>query len=132
MSENQEKGFEFESLYTRERHEAGAECKIYAPDGTLSPLVIRVRGIDSDVYRAKAKEHRQICLEAMRDGTLAEVKDDELDVEALVACTIGWNDDHPDIPEFSVEKCREVYTQAVYVRLQVDAFVGKRANFTKG
>jgi len=118
-----------EDLFSVDKHEAGAECQIRNESGELTPLRILVRGMDSKAYREDSRMHRRKVLEAMSNGKLDDLDEDALEIDTLVALTIGWNECGGP---FTPERCRELYTKAPYVRDQVDRFIGKRANFTKG
>lgn len=121
-----------EDFYTRDKHETGAVCEIRYPDGSPSRLKIRVKGLDSDVYRRASKRHANQALDHIANRTIEKFNDEKETLQALVDLTIGWNDEDEDVPAFTPEKCLELYREAPYVRDQVDGFIANRANFTKG
>lgn len=125
---------ELGELTTRQAHESGADITIRLPEtGELSDLVITVQGVDSKAWRASQKKAQRDIVRQVADGkTITDFDGFELD--ALVACTIGWKGLVKDGKEykFTASRCRKLYEDAPYVRDQVDAFIGKRANFMHG
>lgn len=125
---------DFAELATAEAHEAGAEVVIRHPvTGKPTDVKIRVKGLDSGAWRKAQKDMQRQILKAMSDG---DAIDDtaEYEIDALVSITLGWEGIEKDGQEykFSKKRCKELYTESPPVKDQVDAFVGKRANFTKG
>ena len=113
-------------LYTVDKHDAGAEVQILDGEGNKTPLKIRVRGMDSAVFRAATKRQQKLYVEAMRED---REYDSEIGViDGLVDATMGWSGTDE---KFTPELCKELYEKAPYVKDQIDRFIGDRANFTK-
>lgn len=121
---------ELSSLYSQDRHEAGAELVVMGEEGKPTPLTLILRGMDSAAYRESTKRMRRKVLDAMSsDGGIDSFDETAEDIKTFVELTVGWKGtDEPFTPEL----CTELYTKAPYIRDQVDHFIGKRANFTKG
>ena len=125
---------DFNELATADAHEAGAEVVIRHPvTGKPTDVVIRVQGLDSKAWRKAQKDMQRKIIKAMADGSAVE-DTSEYEIEALVSITLGWDGIVKDGKPFTFSKkrCKELYLSSPPVRDQVDAFVGKRANFTKG
>lgn len=126
----------------RSAAEQGAAMEIHSPvtgevlrhdDGR--PFTITVLGRDSERFlklaRAQSDRRIQATLRTRQPAATVSVERD--DIELLVNATTGWDMVlGGEVPKFSAEKCREVYTKYPFLREQVDAFVGNRANFLKG
>ncbi len=121
---------ELSSLYSKDNHEAGAEMVVKGEDGKPTPLIIILRGLDSEAYREGNRRMRRKVLNAMSsEGGLDSLDETAEDIQTFVDLTVSWKGtDEP----FSADLCKELYTKAPYIRDQVDSFVGKRANFIKG
>ena len=125
---------EIGELTTRKAHEEGAEIAIRLPEtGETSDFVIKVQGIDSKAWRTAQKAAQRAIVKKVADG-VAITDFDEFELNTLVACTIGWTGLAKDGKEykFTPKRCRELYENAPHVRDQVDTFIGRRVNFTKG
>lgn len=123
---------DFSELATAESHERGADVEIRHPlTGEKTDVVIKVQGVDSRAWRAHQKKMQRDMLACIADGNMDTA---EIEVDALVNVTLGWEGivkDGKPYP-FNKKNCRKLYLDAPHVRDQVDAFIGKRANFTKG
>jgi len=115
-----------DTLYTTELHDAGAEVRIYDDKGKKTDLLITVVGMDSKAFRKHSKRHQKAYLEALRSKK--EFDDDELNLQGLVDCTVGWRGVEE---KFSKKLCSDLYKNAPYIKDQIDTFMGDRANFTK-
>lgn len=125
---------EFGELATLDAHEDGADVKIKHPStGKLTDVVIKVKGVDSKAWRKGQKTMQRAMIEELAAGNV-DIDSEKLEIDALVAITIGWEgivmDGKPF--EFNAKNCRSLYTKAPHIRDQIGAFVGKRANFTQG
>lgn len=117
-------------LYSKEKHESGAEMIVNGEGGKPTSLALILRGVDSDIYRESSRKMRRKVLEAVRsDKGLEDMDEVSADIDAFVDLTIGWKGTDE---EFTPELCRELYTEAPYVRDQVDSFIGSRSNFMRG
>lgn len=129
-------------LNTRRGAEEGAELELVHFE-TREPLgiFIRLRGLDSTVFRDQmiANQRRmrsRLVAEKRAEASGAEIEADA--VSLLAACTQSWRDAELGKPvleidgaelECTPDNARRVYTEFTWIREQVDAFVGDRANF---
>lgn len=137
--------FDLDVMDTKSLSETGVEMEVRnITDGEPlknsagEPIVIRVLGPDSSVYRRLTRQQVQKRFErAQRQQNItadayAEAEADA--VEILVACTVGWRGilgkDKEPVP-FSKEAARKLYEDYPAIREQVDSFASSRANFTK-
>ena len=118
-----------EDLYTVDSHEAGAEMQVRDENGNKLKMFITVAGIDSKLFR-KVKVNLRTNLLKGGENVDAET----IRAEALANVTLGWRGfkSKGKKLEFSVERVKQLYNSAPYVMDQVDKFVNKRVNFTKG
>jgi hypothetical protein len=121
------------SLYTADAHEEGAEMQITNPaTGEKVEAYIKVKGIDSKAFRQASRKKQRAMLTAMSLGE--DCDEDKLDVDALAELTIGWRGIMDGDKEYTFTKARakDLYTQSPGIRDQIDRYISKRANFTKG
>lgn len=98
------------------------------------PVIITLLGTDSKAWREKNREFQRKRIAAMtrnRKKTIDYTVSDEDACELLAACTKGWSgiDKDGEPLEFSTDAAYELYLDNVWIREQVDAFIGDRANF---
>lgn len=132
------------SLNTKSLADEGAEMVIRHPktdapvtdEATGEPVGITLLGQDSAEYRRIAKAQQNRRLERMQRTGNTGATADEIEsnaLELLVGCTKGWR--HVRLGEeelpFSAANARRLYTTPglQWLREQVDAFIGSRANF---
>lgn len=112
----------------RETASAGAWMTVVDLNGEETDFRIHVRGTDSPEFeRIVAQADR--ARKPNKAMSLMEAKRNTLDM--LAQMTIGWEglkDNGRAVP-FSQEKAREIYKAHNWLREQVDAFIGDRANF---
>ena len=129
----EKKGFDIESLDTVTACEEGADLEIVHPrTGEPLGIIISVVGADSPTYRSEL--HKLANKRAKRGRGVLNSESIEADnIELLVACTRGWSglDYKGAALAFSPANARMVYKDFVWLREQVDAFIGDRANFLK-
>lgn len=126
---------EFDNLATSVAHEAGAEVNILSPvDGKPTDVFITIMGADSREWRRQKKKHTAKIISARAQGTLDELDYDAMDVEALVAVTVGWRGIIDGGKEFKYTKAnaKKLYENAPAVVSQLLEFVSDNANFTNG
>lgn len=115
------------SLFTVEKHEAGAELQVVSPlTGEPTEFYIKLAGVDSLRFRNARDEISKKMVEAMREGD-----EYESGVELLVAATIDWRgleNDGKDM-KFSEKRARELYTASPGIAEQADRFIGNRKNY---
>jgi len=125
------------------RSDAGAELELEHPvtgdvlmqegDDEKS-IVINLAGIDSVAYRNKQRElqSKRIAKAARSRSRKGDFSvSDEDSCELLAACTMGWDGIVVDgeVVKFSVKAAYTLYMERPWIREQVDAFIGDRANF---
>ena len=113
-------------IYTVDDHELGAEVRIRDGEGKLTSLYIKCKGVDSASYRKQLKIQKKKYQDALLQNV--ELDEDEFVADALVESIIGWRGTDE---EYSKVLCKELLTNAPFVREQIDAFMSDRANFTK-
>lgn len=126
---------EFNSLATAISHEAGAEVNILSPvDGKPTDVFITIQGADSKEWRKQKKKQTSLIIAAKANDKMQDLDYDAMDVDALVAVTLGWRGIVKDGEEFKFTKAnaKELYNQAPAVVEQLISFLGDSANFTKG
>jgi len=112
-------------LYTTDLHDAGSEVEVLDDQGAKTGLFITVVGVDSTVFRAQAKKQQRAYIESLRGKK--DFDDEAFATDSLVAATIGWRGTDE---KFTKKLCKELYTQAPYIKDQIDLFIADRANFT--
>jgi hypothetical protein len=126
---------EISRLATAESHGEGAECNILDPV-TREPtdVFIKVMGSDSKQWRAQKKKQTNAVLEARAQDKAKSIDFDAMDVEALVAVTLGWRGIVADGEEYAFNKAnaKSLYENAPNVVAQLLEFLANGANFTKG
>ncbi len=115
-----------QDIYTVDDHELGAEVRIRDGNGKLTPLWIKCKGVDSVSYRKQLKVQKRKYQEALMQNV--DLEEDEFVIDALVESIIGWRGTDE---KYSKKLCRELLSNAPFVKEQVDAFMSDRANFTK-
>lgn len=122
-------------LATAEAHGEGAECNILDPlTGEPTDVFITIKGADSKDWRAQKKKQTNAVMNARAGGKSQDIDFDAMDVEALVAVTIGWRgivDNGEDYP-FSKKNAKRLYENSPAVVNQLLSFLSNGANFTKG
>ncbi len=116
-----------EAFFTRDRANDGIELPLYLPNGEKSEHWLRIRGIDSDVFREAEAEHRR---EAMRTAMLDDPKERakaiaDAKLSLLVALVVGWSFDQPCTPE----EIKILFRQAPQLADAVDQAASRRALF---
>jgi hypothetical protein len=126
---------EFDNLATSVAHEAGAEVNILSPvDGKPTDVFITIMGADSKEWRKQKKKQTTTIIAAKAQDKLDELDYDAMDVEALVAITIGWKGIVQKGKEYKFNKsnAKKLYENAPSVVSQLLDFVSDNANFTNG
>jgi len=104
-------------LYTTDLHDAGSEVEVLDDQGAKTGLFITVVGVDSTVFRAQAKKQQRAYIESLRGKK--DFDDEAFATDSLVAATIGWRGTDE---KFTKKLCKELYTQAPYIKDQIDLF----------
>ena len=104
-------------IYTVDDHESGAEIQIRDGDGKLTPLWIKVRGVDSVRYRKQLKIQKNAYRDALLASNSKDIDEDKYVIKALVECVISWRGTDE---KFSKKLCEQLLTKAPFVREQID------------
>lgn len=101
-----------------------------------TPMTIQLLSADSSVFRGIVQRgiDERLRNQNKRGGaqttTSAKIESDTVD--ALVAVTLSWNITiGGEKPKCTPEMAHEIYTKYLWIREQVDQFVGDRSNFIK-
>ena len=115
-----------EDLYTKDRHEAGAEMQVISESGMPLDMYISLVGADSATKKAAG---------IVLNRNVAAGKDpgDER-INALVSSSLSWRgfESGGKELEFSPESMKNFYINCPYIADQADSFIANRVNFMKG
>lgn len=134
------KAIDLSSIDTVKGSNDGFNVQIYHP-GTNEDLgiTIRVLGKDSDKFITVSRGQNKKRMAKMTKGgfrtTAIPVEEIEQDsLMLLAACTVGWVGVVVDgkALDFNEDNAVMVYERFPWIREQVDAAMGDRANFIKG
>jgi len=123
------------NLDTVETAEKGATLEVMHPtDNVPLGIAITLAGADSDLYQKTQNRTINKRAKRFRPGqslsfTVEEQEENTLNL--LATCTLGWEGvvvDGEPLP-YSKENAKELYRRFRWLREQVDAFIGDRANF---
>jgi hypothetical protein len=126
---------ELAHLKTAETHDYGADVTILSPiDGKPTDVIIRIKGMDSKVWREAKKNQTQKIIDARADNKMDSLNYDLMDAEALADATISWSNITKDGKEYECNRKNaiELYANAPDVKDQLLAFLGNRSNFING
>lgn len=101
------------------------------------PVRIKLLGTDSKAWRNKNREFQRKRIAKLKRNKSRDIDysaSEEETSDMLAACTIGWEgiEENGEAMEFSQETAERLYLEMGWIREQVDAFVGDRANFFPG
>lgn len=124
-------------LDTVKASNAGADLELLHPaTGEKTGVTITLAGPDSDVYRKALRRQadRQFKTSQKRSQqhqTAAELEEEA--VKVLAACTLDWQgmEEGKDALGCTPENVEHVYRKYLWIREQVDEFVGDRQAFIK-
>jgi len=116
-----------ESFFTRERSNEGTEIPLYLPSGEKSDHWIRIRGVDSDIFREVEAEVKR---EAVRVAVLEDEDEKKKKIaEAkvkLIACLImSWSFEE----ECNQENILRLLKEAPQIMDMIDKVATKRSLF---
>lgn len=129
---------DLDNLDLEQKSEEGASLQLEHPVTGLplehegKPMIIVLAGADSKVYRSKQKDFQNRRLQNLSRGKKADYTNlDAENIELLAVCTLSWSGIVAGGKElkYSVGAARELYEKHYWIREQVEAFVGERANF---
>lgn len=121
--------------------EQGAWLDLESPeDGTPlktddgKPVRIKLLGTDSKAWREKNRQNQRDRIAQMARRKSRDIDytvSDEQACEMLSVCTIAWEGivEEGETVEFSQEAAKDIYMRYIWIREQVDMFIGDRANF---
>lgn len=141
-------------LATKEKSEKGARLYFVAPDGRETTIFMDVLGQDSKKYLNRINESVLESVNKRKDTDKKEVDMDDLlegqekQLETLTMMVVGWGD-HEETKDkdpkkgkikdtltwgeeelkCSVKNILRVFEACPWMKEQVNAFMGKRANF---
>ncbi len=134
-----EKVLDLAELDTTKAANAGFDVSLYHPATNADlGITIRVLGKDSDEFRRISNAQNKRRLDRMQRGgfRVSMPSPEEMEqnaIELLASCTVGWTGvvlEKKPLP-FSKENAKMLYTRVPWIREQVDAAIGDRANFTQ-
>lgn len=117
-----------EAFFTRERANEGIEFPLDLPDGTPTAHRIRIRGVDSDAFKAaKAESARRLAelLTSKEKATLDNVDHEAERLRLLASLVVSWTFPQP----ITLEGVCELFRQAPQIADQIDKISGRRALF---
>lgn len=120
-------GLGMEAFFTRERANEGVVIPLYSPDGTKTEHWLRIRGVDSDVFReAEANSKR----DAFRVASIEDIVErgraiKEAKLDLIASLVMEWSFDK----ECTFEAIKEFFRQAPQIADAVDQVASKRALF---
>lgn len=98
-------------------------------------ITITLAGSDSERFRKvqRASTNRRLKTQSSRRGQVTSEELEADSLETLAACTISWRGLVVDgeALECNAANARKAYKRLPWLKEQVDAFVGDRANFLK-
>lgn len=123
--------YDLSKLDTSKKANAGIDFQVLDFDGKPTGIVIKIVGVDSDIYNTFQREQLDKMLaDRASEGTKAP---DPLDAEVsmLAACTLGWSGlvlDGQELP-FSDENAKMLYRRFAWLRNRIDRAIGNRSLF---
>jgi len=113
------------SLYTADRHNAGAEMQVLDEFGSKTDFFITYAGQDSKIWTDNARRNQHEAVRRMI--TKDEGGDvDEENLSMILDATLGWRGVDLD---FSKEAALVLYQKAPYIIDQAVLFINNRVNF---
>lgn len=116
-----------EAFFTRQRANEGIKLPLALPDGTDTDHWIKIRGIDSDAFKAaEAEQRRRVYAASAEDDKtkLAAVLADII-LENTCALVIEWSFETPCTPE----NIKKLLKEAPQITDQIDRLASRRALF---
>lgn len=115
----------------------GFELQLRHPETDAPlPLWVTVIGADSDEYHAAVMKQQRKRMERLKGHRRMNLSPEELQEEAielLVGATRSWRGemklDGKDFPAYTPAAAKQLYKRFKWMREQVDAAMGDRANF---
>lgn len=116
-----------EEFFTREKASLGIQLPLYTPSGAKTEHWLRIRGIDSDEFRAAEADARR---DAMRVAAIENLEERRLAIQdaqrSLIATlVIGWS--FPE--ECTHDNVMKFFREAPQIQDAVDKAASRRALF---
>jgi len=117
-----------EAFFTRERANEGIEFPLDYPDGRPSPFRLKIRGVDSDAFKAAKADSRRRLLEIAQRNNKVEI--DAIDADAehvrlISTLVVGWTFPQPFTPDAVFKFLKE----APQIVEQIDRISARRGLF---
>lgn len=118
---------DMESFFTREKANSGVEVPLYRPDGSKSEHTIRIRGVDSDVFRAAEADARRkgMDIALISDPQERSQAIQEAKLRLVSSLVISWSFEKECTPE----NVMEFFRNAPQIADAVDQVASKRSLF---
>lgn len=116
------------AFFTRQKANEGIEFALDYPDGTPSPHLIRIRGVDSDPFRAAQAASFRRLQELLTNSERKNPSTDEIENErltVLASLVVSWTFAEPCTSENVVNLLRE----APQLAQQIDRIAANRSHF---
>lgn len=117
-----------EAFFTRQRANEGVELPLDLPDGTPTRHRIRIRGVDSDQFRAANAESRRRLVELAvnREKATIDPADHETErLRLLASLVVSWTFE----VECTSENVITLLREAPQLAEQIDRIAAKRSLF---
>lgn len=117
-----------EDFYTRDKANEGIKVPLYLPDGKESEHSIKIRGVDSDIFRAADTEARRAALQIARSGLSDEEKNlayKKVENKLIASLVISWTFDK----ECTLDNVVEFLENAPQIKDGIDLKAGNRKAF---
>jgi hypothetical protein len=113
-------------FFTRSAANEGIELPLWLPDGTKSEHWIRIRGVDSDAFRAaEARWNRALSRIAIMDEEQQAAEMDRARLDLLCALVLSWSFEQ----ECTEANVREFLIEAPQIADAINKTAGQRALF---
>jgi hypothetical protein len=115
------------AFFTREKANEGIELPLSFPDGTPSPHWIRVRGMDSDAFKAADAQAKRRMFEIAGEPDKAKIEAflAEAKVNSIGSLVISWSFPEKCTPE----AVKAFLKEAPQIADQIDRIASKRSLF---
>jgi hypothetical protein len=116
-----------DEFFTRGKANEGVKLPLYRPDGTKSDHWVRIRGVDSDIFRTAEAESRR---DAFRVAAIEDIKERGAAITAskrrlIASLVVEWSFDKP----CDVDSVEEFFIEAPQIMDAIDIAASKRALF---
>jgi len=117
-----------------QKADEGAWLTLLFVDGTELDVKIKIAGMDSMVYRDKQRVISKRRIDRMQSRKRNPLTPEEIEdqgTELLVACILDWKGLENKGVKFpcNPENAEKLLKENLWIKEQVDAFVGDRNNF---